>query len=897
MTANTCFPPPLSLFSQKIYENYCYHNLQLEKMVPRFFILFLIFVAIGLLFTSFSSAQTSGIIAEYNFDENAGIITNDLSGNGITGVLVNGTSWTSNGKYSVGLSFDGINDYVSLGNRSVLTPANAITISAWVKTNTNSGAQMIVSKYSAGANPYQLRIQGSNIRFSVKTTTEGTITTTSSPIPVGQWKYITGTWDGTTMKVYVDGVLASPTLAKTGTMVDNPIDVRIGGSANGVLPFNGLIDDVRIYDRALSLSEIVNDMNTPLFGNVTIDTIPPVVSITSPLNNSNLSGVISVNANATDNVGVVGVQFKLDGNDLGSEDFTFPYSVSWNTSTAADGIHTLTAVARDSAGNGATSSDVVVNISNNVPDTTPPNVTIISPIDGRNVSNELVIWATATDNFGVAGVQFQVDGVNIGVEDITDPYSVTFDTTGLQDGFYNITAIARDISNNSASTKVTGVVCNANPVVKKNFFIVVTDDQRFDSMQFMPLINSLIGNDSVQFTNAVVNTPICCPSRASIFTGLYTHNHGVLHVAPPLGGAQAFNDSSTIAIWLNQTGYRTGLFGKYLNSYELVNGGQYVPPGWDDWHAFVELFRGKEAGPYYNYTMNNNGVLNEEGDLPENYSTDVILNKTLEFIQSTPSNESLFIYFAPYAPHLNSVPAPQDVGLFSNIPDWRPPSFNEANVSDKPLWIRSLPLLSNQTITKNDANRRAGLETLQAVDRATAAIINELNATNRLNDTIIIYTSDNGFSWGEHRWDNKFCIYEECVRVPFWFWTGYTTGRVDNSIISNIDIAPTLADLAGFIPPSKVNGASFANLVINANAPWRNETLIEFDEINPALHDMRTFEAVRTHQYVYAEYVNGDRELYDLVLDPDQLDNKINDPSYASVITTLQGLLNQLRSE
>ena len=193
------------------------------------------------------------------------------------------------------------------------------------------------------------------------------------------------------------------------------------------------------------------------------DTTPPTVSMTSPANGSTVSGSVTVSANASDNVGVAGVQFQLDGANLGAEDTTAPYSISWDTTASANGSHSLTAVARDAAGNKTTSSPVSVTVSNSSGDTTPPTVSMTAPANGSTVSGSVTVSANASDNVAVAGVQFQLDGANLGAEDTTAPYSITWDSTAVANGTHTLDAVARDSSGNrTTSGSVTVTVSNSS---------------------------------------------------------------------------------------------------------------------------------------------------------------------------------------------------------------------------------------------------------------------------------------------------------------------------------------------------------------------------------------------------------------------------------------------------
>jgi hypothetical protein len=188
------------------------------------------------------------------------------------------------------------------------------------------------------------------------------------------------------------------------------------------------------------------------------DTTPPTVSITAPANGATVFGTVTVSASATDNVGVVGVQFKLDGANLGAELTAAPYAISWNTTVSSPGAHTLTAVARDAAGNTATSAAVSVTVA----DTTPPTVSIMAPAAGATVSGTITVSASATDNVGVVGVQFKLDGTNLGAEVTAAPYAISWNTTGATNGSHTLTAVARDAAGNTAtSTAVSITVSNA----------------------------------------------------------------------------------------------------------------------------------------------------------------------------------------------------------------------------------------------------------------------------------------------------------------------------------------------------------------------------------------------------------------------------------------------------
>ena len=221
---------------------------------------------------------------------------------------------------------------------------------------------------------------------------------------------------------------------------------------------------------------------------------------------------------------------------------------------------------------------------------------------------------------------------------------------------------------------------------KPNLILIVTDDQRWDSLSAMPDVRQLLGAHGVTFSNAFVTTSLCCPSRTSILTGEYSRHTGVYADVPPNGGAPSFKDRSTLATWLQAGGYTTGLVGKYLNSYTLL-GPTYVPPGWNSWDAVASV----PIVNYYDYTLNENGKLSRYGNLPSDYSTLVLQGLATRFIQQ--ARAPFFLYYAPIAPHLPATPAPSDLDRFRSLPPFRSPSLNQADVSAEP-WASLHPPLS-----------------------------------------------------------------------------------------------------------------------------------------------------------------------------------------------------------
>jgi N-acetylglucosamine-6-sulfatase len=412
-------------------------------------------------------------------------------------------------------------------------------------------------------------------------------------------------------------------------------------------------------------------------------------------------------------------------------------------------------------------------------------------------------------------------------------------------------------------------------VTPPNVVVIMTDDQRADTLQFMPQVQSLIANQGTSFTNALATTSLCCPSRASFLTGRYAHNHGVLDNTPPNGSISAFDNSSTLATWLDDAGYTTALVGKYLNQYQqqfLEVGDATIPPGWDEWFAFQE--------GYGSFILNDNGAITNFSGV---YSTDVLRDEAVEFINASLPGDPFFLLFTPYAPHAPATPAARHSGT-CNVANYRPPSFNEADVSDKPAWVRDIALRRAKEINKNDQFRRDQICSLKAVDEAVAEIMEALAP--ELANTLVIYTSDNGYMWLEHRLKQKNCVYEECIRVPLLIRYPDLAQGTDTRLALNIDLAPTILDAAGLAIPPGIDGKSIFSLS-------RNDFLIEVLREGEGI----AMEAVRTTRYLYNELDTGEVELYDLRNDPGQLVNIAGRPKKASLVSQLAARLDQLRLE
>ena len=419
------------------------------------------------------------------------------------------------------------------------------------------------------------------------------------------------------------------------------------------------------------------------------------------------------------------------------------------------------------------------------------------------------------------------------------------------------------------------VLATAQPT-KPNVVFIVSDDQSADSLAAMQYLTSKPGGHWFEFTNAFDNTPLCCPSRATLLTGLYPHHHGV---EGNTGGG--FDDSSTIATWLQSAGYRTGLAGKYLNDYPF--GSSFIPPGWDDWFANVG------TTGHFNYVMNDNGTNVDFGSAESDYHTDVIARRADQFIRGS-TGEPFFLYVAPVAPHPPLVPPPRYAK--TRVTVTRPPNFNEADVSDKPSWIQSTPLMTSQEAAQQDSKRAKEYRMVMAVDDLIRTVGQALADTGVVDDTVIIFQTDNGVMFGEHRLSEKGCVYEECVGTPMFVRVPWLNGRVDPQLVANIDIAPTISDLAGIAPPDPVDGTSLLPLLEDADTPWRSSLLLEHHAGSPK----PDFWAIRTQQWKYVELAGGERELYDEVGDPFELQNVAGAPQHAALQAGLAAELTALRT-
>jgi N-acetylglucosamine-6-sulfatase len=433
---------------------------------------------------------------------------------------------------------------------------------------------------------------------------------------------------------------------------------------------------------------------------------------------------------------------------------------------------------------------------------------------------------------------------------------------------------------------------------RPNVLVIESDDQTLESMRVMDNVNSLIGNQGARFDNSFVNYSLCCPSRATFLTGQYMHNHGVLGNRPPNGGFerfQALHGDDNLAVWLRRAGYYTAMIGKYLNGYA---NNPLVPPGWSEWHAAAP------AQAVYDYTLNENGTLVDYGDDPADFKQDVLTSKAIDLVdRRAPKAKPFFLWLTYTAPHSGgpnpnpnppsncadtAKPAPRHAHAFDSEPLPRPPNFNEADVSDKPAAIRDRPPLSAGQVADIQRKYRCRLESILSVDEGVKAIVDELRAEGELANTLLVFTSDNGFFHGEHRIPGgKMHIYEESIRVPLEIrGPGIPQGVTVSDLAINADLAPTIVDVANANPGLVMDGRSLIPVAQNPGIEQGRELLVE----EPS------FGAIRTERYLYAEHRSGEKELYDLLRDPFELVSRHADPAYTLVRTQLATELQKLRN-
>jgi N-acetylglucosamine-6-sulfatase len=485
--------------------------------------------------------------------------------------------------------------------------------------------------------------------------------------------------------------------------------------------------------------------------------------------------------------------------------------------------------------------------------------------------------------------------------------------------------------------KISAATSFVPKVKKPNVLVIEADDMRTDELKFMPTVRRLIARRGLTFENSFAPYPLCCPSRASFLSGEYAHNHHVLSTSSPFG-FQSFDDHRTLATVLQGAGYQTALIGKYLNGYarqhvfdSKKSSRRYVPPGWNEWMAgsdHIYPVGTRLHGGTYNY-FSMTQVIN--GTVTPNhgrYSTDVTAAETRKTVtQFGKAQKPWFIWWTPTAPHFGSPRERDDPRPLRNTkgvlehwetparPAWVKGRFDkqvthalgqppfgpaEANMSDKPRFLRTRPEMDAQEKASLTEVSRQRAESLYVLDRQIGVTIARLQKTGQYANTIIAFTSDNGYFLGEHRKrQGKILDHEPSLRVPFLIaGPGIRHGKRYDPI-TTIDMASTFAAYAGLPGMPGADGRSMVPTIEHGDQGWTAPVVTEGSMGNrgythlftqPGFDNALNSRGIRTARYKYTKYSTGEVELYDLAKDPVELEGKQDDPAYAKVKRKLDAL-------
>jgi arylsulfatase A-like enzyme len=510
--------------------------------------------------------------------------------------------------------------------------------------------------------------------------------------------------------------------------------------------------------------------------------------------------------------------------------------------------------------------------------------------------------------------------------DLSDPSRIAFTLkvyNKYQDGIDFTYAAGDDVCLNLNSTPATVLVgadktpvttpfslsdfssCGTSPPPpppppggKPNFVVFLTDDQHPESMWAMPIVREKLGSRGVTFTNAYVFNSKCCPARVSLLSGgYYGFNTGVL-MNPTKedednGGVEIFNDRDTLGTNLQAAGYKTAFVGKYLNFYPShAPSLTYIPPGWTrfvgnkitatqpDWSHFSFVEGSSTAN-----RPGKGSIVNANGKYLTYYHRDAVL----DFLD-TVGDKPFVAIFSTNAPHADAVPAPGDQNLFSNYV-YTGRGYGETDLSDKPVWVAN-PARWTSVKKPNNKFMRDQLRSLQAVDRAVGAIVDKVERLGKLDNTIFIFTSDNGMLWGEHGlFFVKANPYNEAIGVPFIIVKPGVAPRTDDSLIyADIDIGATLYHLAGI--NENVDGRSLVPLLDRPSATWRTEMINQSWGYRTG--PSGGWSVLRNERWKYIKHISGEQELYDMVNDPYELESKHASPARQTLLNTMRTRLESL---
>jgi arylsulfatase A-like enzyme len=412
------------------------------------------------------------------------------------------------------------------------------------------------------------------------------------------------------------------------------------------------------------------------------------------------------------------------------------------------------------------------------------------------------------------------------------------------------------------------------PDPRPNVVVILTDDQRRDTLQHMPQVQQLLAEQGTTYTNAMVPTSLCCPSRSTILTGLYAHSSRVYGNGDVggkrYGGWQRFYrtgmERRTMGVALRRAGYRTAMIGKYLNYFGKFAGPGYLPPGWDTFSTVMS-----RHGAYYAYRLSDGTY---HGVTPEDYSTDVFAHQATEFIRSTPGHQPLFLFLAPYGPHAPYKPAPRhDGALEGRLAPYVAPTLRQ-KVRTMPRWMRERVRRVRVTQTEVDYTRQKQLEALMSVDDAVGSVHEALRETGRVNNTLFVFLSDNGYFWGEHRIIGKDAPYQDATRIPMVVrWDGHVpAGATRRRIVLNVDVARTVA---------RATGASMRTDGLDILGRTKRKGFV-LEAMN-GYHERPAYCGWRTKHRMYVRWATGEQELFDYRSDPNERRNLAHRKRWADV--------------
>ncbi len=427
---------------------------------------------------------------------------------------------------------------------------------------------------------------------------------------------------------------------------------------------------------------------------------------------------------------------------------------------------------------------------------------------------------------------------------------------------------------------------------RPNVVVVLTDDQADYDLRWMPRTRAAIGDDGMEFTDAISPHPLCCPARAELITGQYAQNSGVRHNKGPHGGYPALDPVKAIGKWFQEAGYQTGFVGKYLNGYHVSDGRN---AGWTLWDPLVQ-----GVYEYFDFGFFNDGQ--GVATYKNYYVTNAVEERTNAAVRSFSRDERPFLLYSFHlAPHYrfnkqgHPVPPPAESRDSDAYPDAEPPSmskpsFNNATRGRQPAYLRGR---AESDVDEVRETFLARIRSLQAVDRSVASLVDTLKETGEWDDTWLFFTSDNGYSLGEHRFVGKNAISEEAFQVPLLVHgPGVVRGSTSSLPVSTVDLPATFADLAGVTPLRDIDGSSIAPTLTGRTSPFRDTTLVQTGK---SYGDGWAYRGVRTSRYTYAvQGGGGDVLLYDREIDPYELVNRADDPAYAAVRSQLEVRRQQL---